>query len=733
MQRRGRDVDPPDRSPSASASAVEAARSAARRPLVGRLSIGIDMGGTFVDCVALGAAERCVGKAPATPDAPSEGIVEALRHAARDGGLTLEELLGDCSDIVHGTTLGLNALLTRSGGRVGLLTTRGHEDAILVGRVHQKVAGLRPQELTRASELRKPEPLVPRWLIRGVHERIAADGAEVVVLDEDGLIAAATELVEAGSEALAISFLWSFRSPGHERRSAELVRAAFPWVPVVLSSDIAPVLGEYERTATTIVDAFLRRPFAGYLDRLASDLKAVGFGGELWMLGMTGGLLRAQTATSRPIETLRSGPVGGIMAARSIGARLGRGDVIATDMGGTSFDVGLLSDGRPELADVTILAQLHLALPGIEVRSIGAGGGSIAWLDRWDGIHVGPHSAGASPGPACYGRGGTAPTVTDADLVLGRLDPAAVLGDAIRLDRDAAVAAIEPIAERLGLDVVGAADGIVRVADAQMADLIRTATIERGHDPRSAILVAFGGAGPLHVGRFATDVGIVEAIIPPAASVLSAVGLASAEYHRTYRRSRPMAMPLDPGEVRALFEDLEVQARRDFESTGIEAPLALERWIELRYRRQTHQLRVAVPDDSHLRTLDWVAGAFERLYERTYGPGTGYAAAGIEATAAGVGVAAPRRIDGNGPPGDASVSVTKRSVDADPIGHRAVFFDSWIDTPVYRGSEVRRGSTVDGPAVIDWPSTTLVIHPGQSATVGSTGDIHLRLGRWAAV
>jgi N-methylhydantoinase A len=446
------------------------------------------------------------------------------------------------------------------------------------------------------------------------------------------------------------------------------------------------------------------------------------------MLGMTGGLLPARTATSRPIETLRSGPVGGIMAARSIGARLGRGDVIATDMGGTSFDVGLLTDGRPELTDLTILAQLHLALPGVEVRSIGAGGGSIAWLDQRDGIHVGPHSAGASPGPACYGRGGTAPTVTDADLVLGRLDPAAVLGDAIRLDRDAAVAAIEPIAERLGLDVVRAADGIVRVADAQMADLIRTATIERGHDPRSSILVAFGGAGPLHVARFAADVGIVEAIVPPTASVLSAVGLASAEYRRTYRRSRPMALPLDQADVRALFDDLDARATGDFTSTGIEGPLAVERWIELRYRRQTHQLRVPVSDDGDPGSLDRVAGAFERLYERTYGLGTGYAAAGIEATAVGVAVRATRRIDRDGSPSDERLPVTDRSVDADPIGHRAVFFDSWIDTRVYRGPEVRSGSTVDGPAVMDWPSTTLVIHPGQSATVGSTGDVHLRLG-----
>ena len=535
-------------------------------------TIGIDMGGTFVDCVVHRSDGSTVeSKVATTPDDPVSGIVAALHAASGRAGVPLETLLGEATALVHGTTLGLNAVLARTGGRVGLLATRGHEDALAIGRVHQKVAGLRPDELTRASELRKPTPLVPRWDIAGIHERVDATGSVVVALDEIGVVEAARRLVGGGCQVLAVAFLWSHVRPDHERRAAELIQAALPGVPVVISSDVAPVLGEYERTAATIVDAALLAPFRGYLDRVGQAVRSAGFGGRLWVMGMIGGVVAWDSAAARPVDTLRSGPVGGIIASGRIGARVGRRSIITTDMGGTSFDVGLLVDGTPLQADTTVVGQFHLAIPSIDVRSIGAGGGSIAWLDG-SGVHVGPRSAGADPGPACYGRGGTEPTVTDADLVLGRLEPGAVLGGAISLDLGAAEGALRPLADGLGLDIVATAAGIIRVADAQMANLIRTSSLERGHDPRRFTLVAYGGAGPLHVGRFGADLGFEEALIPPSASVLSALGLATADHRRTYRRSRRLRLPVDSEELGSIVAELRHEAIGDLGASGRRRP-----------------------------------------------------------------------------------------------------------------------------------------------------------------
>jgi N-methylhydantoinase A len=702
-------------------------------PVIGidaSLAIGLDMGGTFVDCVAIGPAGTVTSKAPTTAGDAVRGILAALQGCADASGVTLGTLLGRATTIVHGTTLGLNTLLEGSGGTVALLATRGHEDAVLIGRVHQKVAGLRQHEIIRAADLRKPDPLVPRWRIHGIDERVDARGDEVVRLDEAAVRDAATRAVADGCTAIAIAFLWSFLRPDHERRAAEIVRAAFPELAVVLSSDVAPVLGEYERTAATIVNAALLAPFAGYLGELESRLRGEGFTGRLFVMGMTGGILEASDAAARPVETLRSGPVGGIMAARSIGAAIGRPNVIATDMGGTSFDVGLLVDGAPHTTDLTVVGQLHVAVPAVDVRSIGAGGGSIAWLDEQGGLHVGPRSAGSVPGPACYGRGGTEPTVTDADLILGRLAPDAVLGGAIRLDPMAAREALEPLATLLNLDITAVAAGIVRIADAQMADLIRTATIERGHDPRDFTLVAFGGAGPLHVGQFAADVGVREVIVPATASVLSAAGLASADYRRTYRRSRRIRLPLEPSAVLPLLAVMTAQASAEFAASGLGGVLALSPWVDVRYRRQTHQLRVPLRDlpgeDVDLASL---TGDFEERYAQRFGSGTGYAAAGMEATSVGVDALATRArplgVDRADPPVTSGAPT--------PIGTRRVWFDGWADeTPVFRAASMPPGSSIDGPAIVEFPATSLVVYPGQSATTDEYGSAWLRIRSGAA-
>jgi N-methylhydantoinase A len=689
-------------------------------------TIGVDMGGTFVDAVvARPGRPKVEVKSPTTRADPVLGIMAALRAAAAADGVPLAALLADTAAVVHGTTLGLNTILAGGGARVGLLATRGHEDAILIGRVRQKVAGLRPHEMIRVAELHKPKPLVPRWDIRGIDERIDANGNELIALDERGVLTSAEALLEAGCEALVVAFLWSHLRPDHEIRAAALIEAAHPEVPVVRSSAVVPVIGEYERTAAAVVNASLLARFSGYLERLGGTLQEDGFRGRLWVMGMTGGMIPVDVAARRPVETLRSGPVGGIMAAARTGAEIGRPELIATDMGGTSFDVGLIVAGDAQQTDVTLVGQFDLATPAVQVRSIGAGGGSIAWLDDLGGLHVGPRSAGADPGPVCYGRGGTEPTVTDADLVLGRLDREALLGGEIRLDLDAATRALVPLAARLGVDVVTAAGGIVRIADAQMADLIRTATIERGHDPREFTLVAYGGAGPVHVGGYAADVGVREVVVPPSAGVFSALGLALADYRRTYRRSLRMLLPFDAAATSQAFTDLRREAAADFATTGLETALVLRPWIDMRFRRQTHHLRVAATlDERDVPDGSAIGAAFTALYERTFGPGTGYAAAGIECTALGVNAVAA------GLAGDRTPAPGPR----DPVGaarparQRPVWFDGWVDaTPVLATTDVPPGGAVEGPAIIEWGASSLVIHPGQVARLDEHGNLRMRL------
>jgi N-methylhydantoinase A len=683
------------------------------------LALGIDVGGTFVDCAVLAGAELVAsGKAPTTPADPLPGVLNAVVEAATALGLSERALLGRAGSIVHGTTIGLNTLLTGSGARVGLLATRGHEDALLIGRVHQKVAGLRPDELVRVAELSKPAPLVPRWRIRGIDERIDATGAVVAPLDEAGVREAARQLGDDGCDAVAIAFLWSFRNPVHEQRAAELVGETLPGVPISISSDVAPVLGEYERTAATVVNAYLGHAQPRYLERLAAELEERGYRGELGVLLSSGGATTARAAADRPVETLRSGPVGGTVAVARLAGQLGRRDVLATDVGGTSFDVALVLDGRPELADVTVAGRLHLAVPAIEVASIGAGGGSIAWADADGGLHVGPHSAGADPGPVCYGRGGVEPTVTDADLILGRL-PDAVLGGRLVLDRAAAGQAVAALAATLGLEPDATAAGIVAVADARMADLIRRVTLERGHDPRDLVLVAYGGAGGLHAGAYGFDAGVSEVIVPRGASVYSAVGLALADRRRTYQRSGPLVAPLDLAAVRGVFADMERRAAADAPGAG----LAHLREIDFRYRRQTH--RVAVQLDSGRLTAHTLARAvkrFELEYERIHGPGTGYRPAGIEATSfrlTAIARAATRAL----PMGPRTSGRRRR---ARPASVRRVYIDRWIErVPVLDGERLRPGDIVDGPAVVDVPTTTILVRPGQRATIDPHGHAHL--------
>ena len=693
---------------------------------MGRL-VAVDSGGTFTDCVALDVAGRVTtAKAPSTPSDFSVGVVESVERAAATDGLDLGDLLRRTASFCHGTTVATNALLTRSGSVVGLLTTRGHEDAIIVGRTIQKAAGLSESELSDLAHLEKAVPVVPRPLIRGVTERVDYRGAVVVPVDLDEAARAADELVAGGVEAIAVCFLWSFLNPDHERAVADLIRSRHPDLLVTVSCEVAPVIKEYERCATTVLNGYLSRTTHAYISRLQERLAAGGLAGDPVIMQSYGGVSSAEASKGRAVALLGSGPTGGVFGAAALGRLIGADNIVTTDVGGTSFDVGLVTDGEPLVVGTPVFDKYHTVLPVIDVTSIGAGGGSVAWIEPGTGlIKVGPQSAGAVPGPACYGTGGTRPTVTDANLVLGRLDAGYFLGGERRLDADLATAAIKDhVAEPAGLPVTEAAMAIVDILDARMADLVRMSTIGRGYDPREFALFAFGGAGPLHVGAYAADVGARLTVVPANSAVFSAFGIAASDPVAVVQASDPMVAPFDGDRLGRIYGALEAQAVAELEANGV-APenITTAREIEMRYRGQVHEVRVPVPDGPlDGERLDATMDEFRRRYNRRYGSGAA-AAAAVEArtfVVRGVGRQPKPELHPQalGPADPSAAQVSERPVWFRPLG-------GFVPTPIYRRELLRPGNRVPGHAIIEAVDTTMVIHPGQRAEVDAWGNILL--------
>src|SRR5581483_6110297 len=461
------------------------------------MSIGVDTGGTFTDLVLLrpdGSVETA--KRPSTPGNFAAGVMDVVEQA-EDGDRTL---LAEAGYFYHGTTVATNAMITGAGAKIGFVTTAGHRDALPIMRIIGRSAGRSETELKQYSYTDKPQPIVPKPRIKEVFERVDHAGRVVVPLNETSARKAARELVAEGVEAVGVCFLWSFKNRAHEQRMREIVLEEAPDIHVSISSDIVPAMREYERSATTAVNAYLAPLLTSYLHRLEQELQREGLRSSLFVMQSLGGAMRADDAEQRAVNTLVSGPAGGVIAARYLGSKLGHRNIICADVGGTSFDVALIVDGEPIITSTTDVNQYTLLVPTIDIVSIGAGGGSIAWVDLGR-LRVGPQSAGADPGPACYGRAGVDPTVTDADVVLGYVDPTYFLGGEIALDAELAARAIrERVAEPLGMSVAEAAAGIVEIANQHMSDLIRKLTIERGYDPRDFVVYAFGGAGPLHGG-----------------------------------------------------------------------------------------------------------------------------------------------------------------------------------------------------------------------------------------
>ncbi len=689
--------------------------------------VGVDIGGTFTDCAVVGDdGAVTVGKAPTTRNEPAQGFFASIEVAAQQLGLTGATLLEQTDRLAHGTTSGTNAVVTRQGARVGLLATRGHADAIRIMDNTGRATGVPLEQLLHPPSSNLPAPFVERGHVSEITERIDYAGDVVVQLAEDEVLAAVADLVAAGIEALAISFLWSFMNPAHELRAAEVIASAHPDLHVSLSHRVAPRVGEYPRTATTILNAYVGPIMSEYTQAIEARARELGYAHDVLFMQCNGGLARGTRARATPILTLQSGPVAGVIATGEFGLAIGAPEVITTDMGGTTFDVSVIEDGVALVRDETVIEQHRLFLNMVDVQSLGAGGGSIAWVDELTGtLRVGPQSASADPGPACYGRGGTEPTVTDADLVLGVLDAERFLGGRLKLDRAAAEAAIAPLAESLGLTVDECAAGIVRVVDARMSDLIRSMTVQRGLDPRAFTVYAFGGGAGAHAGLYTQGLGIDRWVVPlrDAASVWSAVGLATADLLDVYEQPLVLRDPFDPAALNEAYETLEAQAREELgdQAASVEE-VSFERYARCKYGLQVYEVQAPAPpgrlDEAGAQQ---VAASFEDVYARRYGEDAGYRQAGIVLTA--VGLRANGRVR---KPAAAELATAEPTPPAAAsLGERPVYWSesrSRIATPVWRGEHLLPGNVVPGPAVVELPDTTVLVRPGASLTIDTFGN-----------
>ncbi len=692
--------------------------------------IGIDVGGTFTDCVVVGGDGRvALAKAETTPSDLTEGCFNALRLAA--GQVDEANGLSSVSSLRLGTTVATNAMIERRGATVGLITTKGHRDAIQIMRAAGRTAGLPDSAILHISQLYKPEPIVPRWLTEEVSERLDYQGEVVVPLNEDDAREAARRLIEGGVQAIAICFLWSFLNPEHERRTRDIIREISEDIPISCSGELLPRIGEYERMAGTVINSYLMPLVRSHLHAMERRLKENGGTTTFLVMQSGGGLIDASEAAEAPVLLLHSGPVGGIAASEQLGALKGHANIIATDMGGTSFDVGLIVGGRPIKAATDVSSQYEFYVPHIDVTSLGAGGGSVIWWEEISGtLKVGPMSAGARPGPACYGRDGVQPTITDADLVLGILNPEYFLGGALTLRPELARRALEEVGRPLSMTALEVASGAARIVDAQMGDLLRQTTLGQGLDPRDFVLYAYGGAGPVHAAAYAGELGIKEVVVPMGdlGSLWSAFGVASSDLIRIHEQSRVFVAPFAANEVGQELAKLEQRARAGLEAKGVsEDNIELRRFADMRFRAQMHVVDVPLPSGDL--SEDFWAGLpteFERHYEALYGSGSAYPAAGTELITL--------RVEARGvvpkPPIAAAPLGSERPSEAAEGSPRDVFWyevGRALSTRVLRGPFLIPGNRFEGPAVVEFPDTTVVVQPGQQGYVDEYGNIIIGL------
>ena len=648
--------------------------------------LGVDVGGTFTDLVALSEGRLVTAKVPSTPRDQSAGVMNAIE--------TSEVEPGSVFALAHGMTVATNALLERRGARTALVTTEGFRDVLEIARQN------RPSlyDLTMG----RPPSLVPRELRFTVKERMGPRG-EILALDESSLEEAVSAVEEAEVEAVAVCLLFAFAHPEHERRVGEALREALPGVHVSLSSEVLPEFREYERFSTTAADAYLSPRLATYLGNLSSKAKEVGTPGPLIMQS-SGGVVRVEDAIADAAGCLLSGPAGGVVGAAYVGSLGGYENLLTFDMGGTSTDVAPIVDGEAQTTTETVVAGVPIKLPMVDVHTVSAGGGSIAWADAGGALRVGPHSAGAEPGPAAYGKGGEEPAVTDANLFLGYLANEAELGGEVTLRRELSEEALESLGEEVGLDALEVALGIVRVANAEMARALRVISVERGLDPREFALLAFGGAGGMHACSLAEELGIETVLIPRAGGVLSALGLAISDLRRDYVRPYLTGLEeVDEGEFEERFRDMENTAAEDLEGPEY------TRRADLRYQGQSFELTVEAE------ALEKLEERFHAAHEQRYG---------YRMDDESIDLVNLRLI--------ATVPVEKPELSEQPAegeaksGYREANFDGeWQEVPVFDRDEMGESSEVTGPAVVEFKESTCVVRPGWRGAIDGVGTLVL--------
>ena len=678
------------------------------------LSLGIDVGGTFTD-VVLGSpsADPVLCKLPSTPSSPAEAVLTGMTRALARGNRQTDQL----SFWGHGTTIATNTLLERTGARVGLLTTAGFGDLLEIGRQQ------RPTLYDLFAD--KPKPLVPPSRCFEISERLAADGTVVRPLSEPQVREAIRQLRQIGTEALAVCFLHAYGNDQHERRVAEIVQSEWPEVDLSLSVDILPEFREYERLSTTVLNAYLGPVTSRYLTALEEELEQRNLCCTPYVLQSNGHLMTFKAARRRPVRLAASGPSAGVMGAAMLGRTLGYGKILTLDMGGTSADVAVVKDGGAQVSTVRQFVGHSLKITMVDVLSIGAGGGSVAWVDGGDFLRVGPQSAGAVPGPACYGHGGTEPTVTDAHLVLGRLNPRGLLDGEIPLKRHVAVDALRRLGSRLKCSPEDAAQGIIRLANAEMARAIRSVTAARGEDPRAFIIFAYGGAGPLHAADLARVVGLKQVVIPPWPGSFCAWGMLATEIGMDFGRTfRALLAPSHRGAIEELFSNLEQEARQWLHGEGIpQEHQRMQRTMDARYVGQDYELSLPVPGDLDS-DLGGLVESFHVAHENAYG----YALRDRHAECVTLRVAGREATKQLQPPFETGQRQDS-SVAPSPIDERTTWWEETglLQTPIYRRDHLPKGWQGKGPAVIEQMDTTVLVPPTIAVTVDTWGNLIMDL------
>jgi len=690
--------------------------------------IGIDTGGTFTDSVAVDDTGKISwAKALSTPPHFEEGIFASLEALARDLGLNIESLLKNTGAFCLGTTVATNALWTRSGSKIGLLVTKGFEDTHHIGRGVSKWAGLPESLIKHQSVINKPEALVTKDCIVGISERTDWQGTELFPLDRQEVERAIERLREKHVSGIAIGYLWSIKNPSHERETMEIISAAQPDLYCSCSSAIVPSLGEYERFNNAIIDSYIGPVTKAFLGKVTARLKTTGLGCDVMTMKADGG--SALVSSALPLATIHSGPAAGVLCAQYLGGVLGHANVITADVGGTSFDVSLIREGTLSYTREPVLERFSCNYPSLAVKSIGAGGGSIVSAEPvTKTIKVGPKSAGSYPGPACYGFGGSEPTVSDANLILGYLSPHGLLGGRLPLSMRKAEQALAPVAESVGLSVHEAAAAVYDLMNAHCTDLIREMTVQHGYDPRDFVLYAFGGAGPAHAIAWALELGCKSVVIMPYASAYSALGIAISDVTHTEYLYDQCKMPVDGSRFNSAFATLEDKLQAVFarEATQMDQ-VAVRYFLHCKYPTMYSYVRVPIERRTYkpeeLETL--VPGLFDREYERLYGRGSAYTTAGREIVGFEI-----QGIYKRPKPKPIKSSKVNHNPERALIGERPAYFRDFREfrsTPIYHYDRLESGNEIKGPCIVEALDTTVVIPPKQMGHVDQFRNIIIDL------